>query len=85
MRVFYKTRRLKAPYRADFVCYEETVFEFKALTKVGEIEWAQILNYRKASGHERGLLINFGVKSLERRRFIRSHDGAQGKLKQKSA
>jgi hypothetical protein len=46
--------------------------QLKALTKVGEIEWAQVLN-----GHERGLLINFGAKSLERRRFIRSHDGAQ--------
>jgi GxxExxY protein len=78
MPVFYKGRRLKAPYRADFVCYEEIIVELKALTKVGEIEWAQVLNYLKASGHERGLLINFGAKSLERRRFIRSHDGAQG-------
>jgi hypothetical protein len=42
------------------------IVELKALTKVGEIEWAQVLN-----GHERGLLINFGAKSLERRRFIR--------------
>jgi PD-(D/E)XK nuclease superfamily len=51
--------------------------ELKALTKVGEIEGAQVLNYLKASSHERGLLINFGAKSLEHRRFIRSHDGAQ--------
>jgi hypothetical protein len=28
--------------------------QLKALTKVSEIEWAQVLN-----GHERGLLINF--------------------------
>jgi GxxExxY protein len=77
MPVFYKGRRLKAPYRADFVCYEEIIVELKALTKVGEIEWAQVLNYLKASSHERGLLINFGAKSLEHRRFIRSQDGAQ--------
>ena len=77
MPVFYKGRRLKAPYRADFVCYEEIVVELKALTKVGEIEWAQVLNYLKESSHERGLLINFGTKSLEYRRFIQSHDGAQ--------
>ena len=78
MPVFYKGRALKGPYRADFVCYEEVVVESKALTKVGEIEWAQVLNYLKASSHERGLLINFGTKSLEYRRFILSHNGAQG-------
>ena len=77
MPVFYKGRRLKAPYRADFVCYEEVIVELKALTKVGEIEWAQVLNYLKAGSHERGLLINFGAKSLEYRRFIQSHDAAQ--------
>jgi GxxExxY protein len=38
-----------------------------ALTKVAEIEWAQVLNYLKASSHERGLLINFGAESLEHR------------------
>ena len=64
MPVFYKGRRLKAPDRADFACYQEIIVELKALTKVGEIEWAQVLNYLKASGHQR-------------RRFIRSHDGAQ--------
>jgi GxxExxY protein len=44
MPVFYKGRRLKAPYRTDFVCYEEVIVELKALTKVGEIEWAQVLS-----------------------------------------
>jgi GxxExxY protein len=78
MPVFYRGRRLKAPDRADSVCYEEIIVELKALTKIGEIEWAQVLNYLKASGHERGLLINFGAKSLEHRRFIRFHDGTQG-------
>jgi GxxExxY protein len=70
MPVFYKGRRLRAPYRADFVCYEDIIVELKALTKVGEIEWAQVLNYLKASSHERGLLINFGAKSLQHRRFV---------------
>ena len=49
MPVFYKGRRLKAPYRADFVCYEEIIVELKALTKVGEIEWAQVLSKRAAT------------------------------------
>jgi len=77
MPVFYKGRRLRAPCRADFVCYEDIIVELKALTKVGEIEWAQVLNYLKASSHERGLLINFGTKSLQHRRFVWSQNGAQ--------
>ena len=77
MPVFYKGRRLKAPYRADFVCHEEIIVEVKALTKTGQIEWAQVLNYLKASSNERGLLINFGARSLEHRRLIRSHKGTQ--------
>jgi GxxExxY protein len=75
MPVFYKGRKLRAPYRADFVCYEKIIVELKALAKLGEIEWAQILNYLKASSHERGLLINFGSRSLEQRRFVWSHEG----------
>jgi GxxExxY protein len=68
--VFYKGRKLKAPYRADFVCYDTIIVELKALAKLGEIEWAQVLNYLKASTHERGLLINFGARSLAHRRFV---------------
>jgi GxxExxY protein len=76
--VFYKGRKLKAPYRADFVCYDAIIVELKALAKLGEIEWAQVLNYLKASTHERGLLINFGARSLEHRRFVWSHEGPKG-------
>jgi GxxExxY protein len=81
MPVFYKGRRLKAPYRADFVCYEEISVELKIesidQSRRNRMDARPELPQTKASGHERGLLINFGAKSLERRRFIRSHDGAQ--------
>jgi GxxExxY protein len=76
--VFYKGRKLKAPYRADFVCYDSIIVELKSLAKLGEIEWAQVLNYLKASTHERGLLINFGARSLEHRRFVWSHERPKG-------
>jgi GxxExxY protein len=70
MPIFYKGRKLKAPYRADLLCYESIVVELKALTRLGETELAQILNYLRAGKHERGLLINFGAKSLEHRRCV---------------
>jgi GxxExxY protein len=69
MSIFYKGRKLRAPYRADLLCYESIVVELKALTRLGETGLAQILNYLKAGKHERGL-INFGAKSLEHRRCV---------------
>ncbi len=68
--VYYKDVRLKTPYKPDFICFEKVVVELKALDQVGGTEEAQVINYLKATGHEIGLLINFGRRSLEYRRFI---------------
>jgi GxxExxY protein len=67
--VFYKKQELDVSYRADFVCFDSIVVELKALAKLTGVEESQLINYLKATGHETGLLINFGAKSLEHRRF----------------
>ena len=72
MPIFYKGKRLKTSYRADFVCNESIIVELKAISKLGDIEIAQVLNYLRAARTERGLLFNFGSKSLEHRRLIQS-------------
>jgi GxxExxY protein len=67
--VFYKGQKLNVSYRADFICFDAVIVELKALSKLGGIEEAQIINYLKATGLEVGLLINFGAPSLEHKRF----------------
>jgi GxxExxY protein len=71
--VHYKGQRLQCTYCADFICFDTIVVEIKALAKLSGTEEAQIINYPKATGLEIGLLINFGTRSLEYRRFIRSN------------
>jgi len=68
----YKGYPLEARYKADFICFSSVVVELKALTRMSGTEEAQVINYLKATGHEVGLLINFGARSLEHRRFVLS-------------
>lgn len=70
LRVHYKEQTLESFYRADFICYEDVLMEIKALEKLGPNEQAQLINYLKASGIRRGLLINFGSKRLEFKRLV---------------
>ena len=66
----YKGEPLKKKYEPDFICYEDIIVEIKAMDKLSSNEHAQIINYLKASELKVGLLINFGSKSLEHKRFV---------------
>jgi GxxExxY protein len=66
----YKNILLPTHYRADFVCFSEIIVEFKALSRLSNVEEAQLLNYLKATGLKRGLLINFGTSSLQYKRLV---------------
>ena len=68
--VRYKGNILPHCYRADFVCYGELLVELKAVSTLTSIEVAQLLNYEKATGLHRGLLVNFGAKRLEFKRLV---------------
>ncbi len=44
--------------------------ELKALTKLDGSHLAQSLNYLKATGHQFGLLLNFGMPRIEVKRIV---------------
>lgn len=66
----YKGILLEKKYQPDFVCFDEIIVEIKAISAVSGIEEAQVINYLKAADLKVGLLINFGNKSLEHKRFV---------------
>jgi GxxExxY protein len=58
--------------RADFVVEGKVLVELKAIILLEDVHLAQALNYLKAYRLEVGLLVNFGAKSLEFKRLIKS-------------
>ena len=65
----YRDTVLPCLFRADLVCFGLLV-ELKANVHLGKADEAQIVNYLKASGLKKGLLLNFGSEKLEYRRFV---------------
>ena len=70
IRIAYKGKPLDKTYQPDFVCFDEIIVEIKAISGLSGIEEAQLINYLKATGLKVGLLLNFGSKSLEYKRFV---------------
>ena len=66
----YKGDLLAVKYKPDFICYDVVIVELKALDRLSGKEKAQVINYLKATGIERGLLLNFGTIRLEYERLI---------------
>lgn len=70
LEVKYRGQVLACSYRADFVCYGAIIVELKALGTLDDAHYATVINYLKATGFHRGLLINFGAPSLEYKRIV---------------
>ena len=72
IQIRYKEQLLNKTYQPDFISYDEVIVEIKAITSLSGIEEAQLINYLKAAKLKVGLLINFGSRSLEYKRFVYS-------------
>lgn len=68
--ISYKGNQLEKKYQPDFICFDEVIVEIKALDQLSGIEESQVINYLKAARMKVGLLINFGSKSLDYKRFV---------------
>lgn len=68
--IFYKEQKLKHYFIADFIVYDTIILEIKIGTYIGDSYIKQTLNYLKASGLRLGIVINFGLPSLEYQRVI---------------
>lgn len=58
--------------RVDYLIDDCVMVEMKAVSHLEDAHWAQAINYLEAHNLEIGLLINFGGKKLEFKRFINS-------------
>lgn len=68
--VCYRKRPLKTFYKADFLCFGSVIVELKALSNISGTEEAQVINYLKASGMNKALLINFGSARMQYKRLV---------------
>jgi GxxExxY protein len=68
--VRYKSVLLACGYRADLVCFSDVLVELKAIKTLTNIDYAQLINYLRATGLKRGLLLNFGAPSLQHKRLV---------------
>ena len=73
--ISYKGELLPLNYRVDFICEGDVLVEVKALDTIGPAELAQAINYLKAAGRHRALLLNFGARSLHYRRVVLDYSG----------
>jgi GxxExxY protein len=76
--VFYKGGTLPTEYRVDYLCYKDLLVECKSVKALGPVEEAQVLNYLRVTRYERAVLLNFGNRVLEFKRYIRSNNEERG-------
>lgn len=70
--LYYKEVLLNKKYVCDFIVYNNIVLELKAVDQLKSEHIAQVLNYLKGTGLKLGVLINFGAKSLQYKRIIKT-------------
>lgn len=71
--VFYHGH-LVGEFYADLIVDDKIIIELKAVEKLHNNHFAQLLNYLKASKYEAGYVINFGKIPLQFKRLVKLND-----------
>ena len=74
--MLYKGEPLPLSYRVDFICAGAVVVEVKARDALTAVDLAQAINCLRVARLDRGLLLNFGGRSLEHRRVVWGRNGS---------
>lgn len=61
----YDGIRLDAGYRVDLLVADKIIVELKAVERINDVHFAQVLSYLKLSGCRLGYLLNFNVRSMK--------------------
>lgn len=69
LRLQYKDVILEKIYYADFY-YNGIIIELKSVEDICSDHRAQLFNYMRITGKDRGVLINFGEKRLRAERYL---------------
>lgn len=67
--IYYKKAKIGS-YRLDMLIENKVILELKVKSSLEPFDDAQILGYLRSTGYRIGLLVNFGSKKLEFKRFI---------------
>ena len=70
LHAIYNGQELASTFKPDFICYNKTIVELKAVQELDDIHRAQAINYGKVAESEIALLINFGETSLKFERYL---------------
>ena len=73
LRLYYKDMLMEKTYYADFY-YNGIVIEMKAVDRIISDHRAQLFNYMRISKQQKGILLNFGEKSLRAERYVFDED-----------
>ena len=66
--MFYKGKKMKKRYKADFVI-NGVIVELKSVSVFSSEHRAQLFNYMRITKQNRGILMNFGGKSFAAERY----------------
>ena len=80
LKVYDEDGTLIGEYMADLVVDGRLIVELKAAREIADEHVAQVLGYLKSSRIEHGLLINFGSRKFQIKKYIMNDKGPQNML-----